>query len=287
MSRGVVGVAGSAGLGEVPHRDGDGKPGGAPGDGNRVPVIAVQGISKHFGSVHALRDVDLEIYAGEVVGLVGDNGAGKSTLVNIISGALAPNSGQVLVDGKRVSFSSALEARRLGIETVYQDLALAPDLSVWANIFLGREKTVSGPLRWLGWLDRRAMAAAADNDLARTKIRIGSVSSPAGRLSGGQRQAIAVGRAVAWGSKVILMDEPTAALGVEQQERVGELIASVAANGIPVLLISHNLPQVHRICDRVLVLFQGQVAATLRPRECSMDDIVSWITGAAMQSGGR
>ena len=250
-----------------------------------VPVVSVEGITKHFGSVQALRGVDLEINAGEVVGLVGDNGAGKSTLVNILSGGPQPNSGVIRVDGQRVSLSSSLDARRMGIETVYQDLALAPDLSVWANIFLGREELVKGPLRYLGWLNRRFMIASAEKDLERTRIRIGSVGSVAGRLSGGQRQAIAVGRAVAWGSRVILMDEPTAALGVEQQERVAELVATVASQGVPVLLISHNLPQVYRICDRVVVLFQGQVVANLRPSQCSLDDIVSWITGAAI--GGR
>ena len=247
-----------------------------------APTIAVRGITKHFGTIQALRGVDLDIYPGEIVGLVGDNGAGKSTLVNILSGGLQPNAGTIFVEGKRVSFSSSLEARRLGIETVYQDLALAPDLSVWANIFLGRERSVTGPLRWLGWLDRKAMAREAQADLERTRIRIDSVSALAGRLSGGQRQAIAVGRAVAWGSKVVLMDEPTAALGVEQQERVGELVSSVAAQGVPVLLISHNLPQVYRLCNRVVVLFQGEVVANLRRDECTVDDIVSWITGAAL-----
>jgi ABC-type sugar transport system ATPase subunit len=249
---------------------------------NRQPVIATSAITKHFGSVQALRGVDLEVFAGEVVGLVGDNGAGKSTLVNILSGALQPNSGSILVDGKTVTFSSSLEARRLGIETVYQDLSLAPDLSVWANIFLGREQTVKGPLRLVGWLDRRAMARSAQADLDRTRIRMASVQALAGRLSGGQRQAIAVGRAVAWGSRVVLMDEPTAALGVEQQERVGELVRSVCDQGVPVLLISHNLPQVYRLCDRVMVLFQGRVVADLRPGQCSVEDIVSWITGAAL-----
>jgi simple sugar transport system ATP-binding protein len=284
MTTDAVGPAGAP-VGGAEAGAGDAYRGNAgTGDGGdgRVPVISVRDISKHFGSVQALRGVDLDVYPGEVVGLVGDNGAGKSTLVNIISGGLQPNTGQILVDGKRVSFNSSLEARRLGIETVYQDLALAPDLSVWANIFLGRERTVRGPLRLFGWLDRRSMSSSAEEDLERTRIRIGSVHSPAGRLSGGQRQAIAVGRAVAWGSKVILMDEPTAALGVEQQERVAELVASVASSGVPVLLISHNLPQVYRICHRVVVLFQGAVAANLRPKECSLDDIVSWITGAAL-----
>jgi ABC-type sugar transport system ATPase subunit len=249
---------------------------------DRVPVIATRGITKHFGSVQALRGVDLEVYAGEVVGLVGDNGAGKSTLVNILSGAFQANSGTVFVDGKQVAFASSLEARRAGIETVYQDLSLAPDLPVWANIFLGREQTVKGPLGFFGWLDRKAMMSAAEADLDRTRIRIGSVRSLAGRLSGGQRQAIAVGRAVAWGSRVLLMDEPTAALGVEQQAKVGELVRSVCDQGVPVLLISHNLPQVHALCHRVVVLFQGKVVANLSPSESSVEEIVSWITGASL-----
>jgi ABC-type sugar transport system ATPase subunit len=282
MTEGGDGLSGALAEPVGAARPADGAlPGDEGGDG-RVPVIAARGITKHFGSVQALRGVDIDVYPGEVVGLVGDNGAGKSTLVNILSGGLQPNSGQIFVDGKRVSFSSSLEARRLGIETVYQDLALAPDLSVWANIFLGREEKVKGPLRWFGWLDRRAMASESEKALERTKIRIGSVNSQAGRLSGGQRQAIAVGRAVAWGSKVLLMDEPTAALGVEQQERVAQLVASVAAEGVPVLLISHNLPQVYRVCDRVVVLFQGQVVANLRPATSTVDDIVAWITGAAL-----
>jgi ABC-type sugar transport system ATPase subunit len=262
---------------------GDGAGTFAPAGADRgVPTVSVRGITKHFGTIQALRGVDLDIYPSEIVGLVGDNGAGKSTLVNIISGGVQPNAGTISVEGKKVSFSSSLEARRLGIETVYQDLALAPDLSVWANIFLGREKPVKGPLGRLGWLDRKAMANQAQADLERTRIRIDSVNALAGRLSGGQRQAIAVGRAVAWGSKVVLMDEPTAALGVEQQERVGELVATVAAQGVPVLLISHNLPQVHKLAHRVVVLFQGQVVANLRSDESSVDEVVSWITGAAL-----
>jgi ABC-type sugar transport system ATPase subunit len=256
--------------------------GSQPVAAETVPVIATRGITKHFGSVQALRGVDLEVYGGEVLGLVGDNGAGKSTLVNILSGAFQPNSGSMFVDGKQVTFGSSLEARRAGIETVYQDLSLAPDLSVWANIFLGREQAVKGPLRLVGWLDRKAMAREAEADLERTRIRIGSVKALAGRLSGGQRQAIAVGRAVAWGSKVLLMDEPTAALGVEQQAKVGELVRSVSDQGVPVLLISHNLPQVHALCDRVLVLFQGRVVADLRPADVSVEEIVSWITGASL-----
>jgi len=251
------------------------------------PVLASHLITKHFGSVRALRGVDVAIHAGEVVGLVGDNGAGKSTLVNIFAGALQPSSGQIFVDGQEVSFRSALEARKRGIETVYQDLALAPDLAVWANLFLGRERKAKGILGRLGWLDRKTMRREAETILERTRIRIGSVLSKAGQLSGGQRQAIAVGRAVAWGSRILLMDEPTAALGVEQQERVAELIRTVSSEGLPILLISHNLPQVHRLCERILVLFQGQLIADLRRDECSVEEIVSWITGSALVRNGN
>ncbi len=257
--------------------------GSAPGAAQAAdPIIEVRGLSKRYGSVQALRDVNVSLHAGEVVGLVGDNGAGKSTLVNIIAGALQPTSGQILVDGRTVTFKSPIDARNAGIETVYQDLALAPDLSIWANLFLGRERLASGPRRWVGWLDRKSMQAQSVEDLERTRIRIASVSSRVGRLSGGQRQAVAVGRSVAWGSRVILMDEPTAALGVEQQAKVGELIRSVGVEGMPVLLISHNLPQVYGICGRILVLFHGTVVADLRPQDTEIDEIVSWITGSAL-----
>lgn len=271
----------SAGPGNAQPRPGTSS---APPD---TPVIEVRGITKRFGSLLALRGVDLALYPGEVLGLVGDNGAGKSTLINIISGALQPSGGEVLVGGRRVQFHSPVDARRQGIETVYQDLALAPDLRVWENVFLGRERVVRGPLGRLGWLDRKAMVKATAEDLEQTRIRIGSVEAEAGRLSGGQRQAVAVGRAVAWGSKVLLLDEPTAALGVEQQQQVGELVRNVAGRGMPVLLISHNLPQVHDLCDRVAVMFQGRIIADLRPAEVDMDEIVRWITGAALTTGRR
>jgi ABC-type sugar transport system ATPase subunit len=243
-------------------------------------VIEARGISKRWGSVQALHEVDFSVYRGEVVGIVGDNGAGKSTLVNIISGALNPTTGSIVVDGQNVHFRSPVDARKAGIETVYQDLALAPDLTIWANLFLGREKVKGGLFKWLGWLDRRAMMSQAVKDLERTQIRISSVGARVGRLSGGQRQAVAVGRAVAWGSRVILMDEPTAALGVEQQAKVAELIRTVANHDIPVVLISHNLPQVYEICDRIVVLFRGRIVAELRPSETTIDQIVSYITGS-------
>jgi ABC-type sugar transport system ATPase subunit len=266
----------------VVSKDGPSGAGGPSSAGGTPPVVEVRGITKRFGSVLALRGADLALYPGEILGLVGDNGAGKSTLVNIISGALAPNGGEIFVGGEKVHIGSPLDARRYGIETVYQDLALAPDLSVWANVFLGRERIVRGPMRLFGWLDRRAMASEAREQLDRTRIRIDSVDALVGKLSGGQRQAVAVGRSAAWGSRVLLLDEPTAALGVEQQERVGELVRSIAAQGLPVLLISHNLPQVHELCSRVAVMFQGRVIATLKPSESGIDEIVSWITGAAL-----
>jgi simple sugar transport system ATP-binding protein len=255
-------------------------PGASPAP--EAPRVEVRDLTKRYGSVIALRGVNMALHSGEIVGLVGDNGAGKSTLVNIMAGALAPTSGTVLVDGREVSFRTPIDARKAGIETVYQDLALASDLSIWGNMFLGREQVVGGPLGRFGWLDRRAMMERSAEDLERTKIRIPSVTARVGRLSGGQRQAVAVGRAVAWGSRVVLMDEPTAALGVEQQAKVAELIQTVSGQGLGVLLISHNLPQVYEICHRVLVLFRGEIVANLRPAEVDIDDIVGWITGSAV-----
>lgn len=250
-------------------------------------IIETRGISKHYGHVQALSEVSIRISPGEVVGLVGDNGAGKSTLVNILSGAIRPSSGSILIDGRETSFRSPLDARRQGIETVYQDLALAPHLSVWANTFLGREQTVRGPLGWFGWLDKKSMQARAEEELRQVKITIGSVRTTCDALSGGQRQAVAVAKAVAWGTRILLLDEPTAALGVEQQEKVGALIRTVRDRGIPVLLISHNLPQVHQICDRMLVLLHGRVVAELDAARTPIEQTVLWITGAMAEGGGR
>ncbi len=243
-------------------------------------MLEVAGVSKSFGHIQALSDVSLTVNAGEVIGLVGDNGAGKSTLVNIIAGALRPSSGRLRLAGRDVRFASALEARMAGIETVYQDLALALDLPIWANIFLGREGLRPGFLGRLGFLDKRAMRRRAEAELARTAIRIGSVRTPCRALSGGQRQAVAVSRGLIWGSRLLLMDEPTAALGVAQQAKVGELIASVRARGVPVVLVSHNMPQVHAICDRIIVLFRGRKVADRAAKTMSIEDIVALITGA-------
>jgi ABC-type sugar transport system ATPase subunit len=244
------------------------------------PVLRAVGITKQYGPVAALRGVDLNVYPNEVIGLVGDNGAGKSTLVNILSGALPPTGGRIEIGGEAVSFSSPADARAAGIETVYQDLALALNVSIASNIFLGREPTRRGPLRLLSWVDKKAMEREAEAALDRFGIRLGSLSKRAGQLSGGQRQAVAVARAVAWGSRVIFMDEPTAALGVEQQQHVLDMVRDVKAQGIPVVLISHNIDQVHAVCDRVVVLRRGTAVADLRTGEVDPQTIVMWITGA-------
>jgi ABC-type sugar transport system ATPase subunit len=246
-----------------------------------VPVIQARSISKHFGAVRALSDINLAIYRDEVIGLVGDNGAGKSTMVKILSGALEPSGGYLLVDGNPLNLTSPLQARRLGIETVYQDLALALDLSVAANIFLGREIKASGVRGALGWLARREMARRAEQLLADLKVTMAaSANTPCSVLSGGQRQAVAVARAAAWGQKLVLMDEPTAALGVAQQRQVGELVRQIRSRGVPVVLISHNMPQVFELCDRIVVFYHGRMVADLRRETTSMEQVVGWITGA-------
>lgn len=248
--------------------------------GSHEPILEVSGIRKAYGNVTALRDVSLEIRPGEVVGLVGDNGAGKSTLVSVLSGVTAPSGGTIKVGGRRTSFRSPQAAREAGIETVYQDLALAPNLTISGNLFLGREKKRRGLLGALGVLARREMDRITEQKLSRLNITVRSVQARCNALSGGQRQAVAVARAVAWGSKVVIMDEPTAALGVEEQQQVAELITEVRNQGLGVLLISHNIPQVHERCDRIAVLYQGRLIATLNTSEVSIEDIVMWITGA-------
>jgi simple sugar transport system ATP-binding protein len=247
------------------------------------PLLQVANVSKSYGHISALTDVSFDVRAGEVVGLVGDNGAGKSTLVNIIAGAIRPSSGVLRLAGHEVHFNSALDARTAGIEAVYQDLALALDLDIWANIFLGREILRPGLLGRLGVLDKPAMRRQAAQGLERTGIRVGSIRTPCRSLSGGQRQAVAVARGLIWGSRLLLMDEPTAALGVEQQAKVGELIAAVRAQGIPVILVSHNMPQVLAVCDRIVVLFRGRKVADRDARDMTIEDTIASITGAHLR----
>lgn len=242
-------------------------------------VLEARAVSKHYGAVRAIENVSLGIQPGQVLGLVGDNGAGKSTLTGVLSGAIRPTAGTLYLNGKEVDLRSPEDARALGIETVFQDLALAPDLSVSDNLFIGREQLVRH-FGWLGWLDRPAMERRCRAELDRLSIRIRSVKVPCRALSGGQRQAIAIARAIVWSSKVLLLDEPTAALGVEQQARVGELIREAAGRGLGVLLISHNLPQVLEVCDRIAVLWRGQLVANVGKPDFDLDRIVQWITGS-------
>ncbi len=245
------------------------------------PRLAVRDLTKHYGGVQALRGVTLHVDPGEVLGVVGDNGAGKSTLLKILSGATFPSSGQVLLDGRPVRFPAPAAAHEAGISTVYQDLALAGQRDVVANFFLGREKIAGNWLaRRVGWLDRKAMTGHTVSELARLRTRIPDVRLASRDLSGGQRQALAIARAAAWAGKVLLLDEPTSALGVEQQEQVLDLIRHVSGEGMAVILISHQMPDVLRACDRAVVLRLGRVAATLAGAGLTAENLVGYITGA-------
>jgi ABC-type sugar transport system ATPase subunit len=230
--------------------------------------------------VQALTGVSMHVDAGEIVGLVGDNSAGKSTLVKIIAGAHRPDAGSMFVAGEEVEFRGPLDARERGIETVYQDLALAPDLSVWANLFLGREQYVRGPGRIVGWMNMRVMRQRAQAELVRLQIPIPDVDVAVDELSGGQRQAVAVARSIAWGRRLVMMDEPTASLGVEEQEKVAALVRGLAEQQLAVLLVTHNLAQVFELAQRVVVLRRGRRVAARPIEKTTREEIVGLITGA-------
>jgi simple sugar transport system ATP-binding protein len=247
-------------------------------------LLEAKGIVKHFGRVHALRGADFSVNAGEVVALIGDNGAGKSTLVKTLSGVHVPDSGEIIFDGRPVQLPTPEAARELGIETVYQDLALAPDLESSANLFLGREVLRPGLLGRLGFLDTAAMRERTASAFGELGVGVQDVTAPVANFSGGQRQGVAVARAVTWASRVVFMDEPTAALGVVQTRRVLELIRRVRDRGLSVVLISHNMPEVMEVADRVEVLRLGVRVATFRRGEASMEDLVGAMTGALVQS---
>jgi len=248
---------------------------------NRTPILEMRGISKRFGAVQALSKVDFEVYLGEVVALVGDNGAGKSTLVKIISGVYQPDAGQRFFDGQEVSVNTPRDATRLGIETVYQDLALADNLDVVANLYLGREQEQPLiPPSIVKTMDEVAMEQAATRIIDDLHVRIPSVRTQVAALSGGQRQSTAVARAVMWNSKVVLLDEPTAALGVEQTRQVKDLILRLRERGLGVVVISHNLADVFDVSDRIIVLRLGQRVATFETDAANPEQVVAAITGA-------
>jgi simple sugar transport system ATP-binding protein len=244
------------------------------------PVLEARQIVKRFGRVQALRGANLTVYPQEVVALVGDNGAGKSTLVKTMVGVHPPDDGEILFEGKPVTVNTPHDARDLGIETVYQDLALAAEVDPAANMFLGREVLRPGPLGKLGFLDKPAMRRRSDEAFSSLGVRIQDTSARVANMSGGQRQGIAICRAVTWASKIVFMDEPTAALGVVQTRNVLDHIRRVREHGLSVVLISHNMPEVFEVADRIEVLRLGERVARLKPADVSMEDVVAAMTGA-------
>ena len=246
------------------------------------PALAASRISKAFGGLQALSYVSIELRYGRVTALLGDNGAGKSTLVKCICGMYQPDAGTISIDGRQHRIASPDMARALGIETVHQTLAMIDTLDVVENLFLNREYTRGGrPGAWLGLLDRKRMRAECEETLSRLDIRIPSLRRAVEALSGGQRQAIAIGRAVAWGQRIVLLDEPAAALGVEQTERVLDLIRGLRDSGVAVLLITHDMERVTAVCDDVTVLRQGRKTAEALVEDVTKDDLVAFITGAS------
>ncbi|TRD22565.1 ATP-binding cassette domain-containing protein [Palleronia caenipelagi] len=251
------------------------------------PILKGRGLVKRYGKVTALDRCDFDLYPGEILAVIGDNGAGKSTLIKALSGAVIPDEGEITLDGQKVSFSSPTDAREQGIETVYQTLAMSPALSIADNMFMGREIRQQGFMgKYFRKLDKKQM-----EDFARAKLSelglmtIQNISQPVETLSGGQRQGVAVARAAAFGSKVIILDEPTAALGVKESRKVLELILDVKSRGIPIILISHNMPHVFEVADRIHVHRLGSRLCVLDPKEHTMSDAVAYMTGAKAPEG--
>jgi fructose transport system ATP-binding protein len=247
------------------------------------PDLAMQavGLSKHFGHVVAMEDADFELARGEILAVVGDNGAGKSTLIKVLAGALVPDCGQIYLDGAPVRFASPLDARLAGIETVYQELAIATQLDIAQNMFLGREIRKPGVLgAVLRQLDKKRMRRQAADQMHHLGIRVQSIRQPIETLSGGQRQAVAVARAAAWGRKIVILDEPSAALGVRETRQVLDLIRRVREQGISVVLISHSMPEVFAIADRIHIHRLGRRAAIVSPQTTVLSDVVAVMTGA-------
>ena len=243
-----------------------------------APLLEVSSLSKHFGAVRALHDVSMAVHPGEVVALAGDNGAGKTTLIKAISGVFRPTDGEIRLKGEPVSFSTPQEARDKGIETIYQDLALADNLTIGGNIFLGREP-MKRAFGILPVLDRKKMADAARETKARLDFHVSRMNAPVSNFSGGQRQAVAIGRAVYWDAQILIMDEPTAALGVPEQRKVISLIHQLKAQGRGVIFISHNLQDIFAVSDRIIVLRRGVKAGERKISETTHDEVVKLMVG--------
>jgi D-xylose transport system ATP-binding protein len=241
----------------------------------RQPILELKHISKTFGHVHALADVEFQVLPGEIMALVGDNGAGKSTLIKVISGAHQPTNGEIYLDGKHIHIPNPRVASSYGIATVYQDLALIDQRSVAANLFLGRE-----PARGMV-VDRKRMTEEAEQVIAKLRIHIPSVHTLVGNLSGGQRQAVAIGRTLAQNSRIVILDEPTAALGVEQQQFVLDLVKQLKSHGKTIIIISHNLLHVFSVADRITVMRGGRNVGVLEKARTTTDEIIKLIVGAA------
>ncbi len=252
-----------------------------------TPVLEARGLVKTFGHVVGLAGVSLQLYAGEVLAIIGDNGAGKSTLIKCLSGALTVDEGEILVNGVRVDFKSPVDARNAGIETVFQTLAVAPALDIASNLYLGREIRSKGPLGMFARkLDSRGMREQARKQLQELGIAtIQDLTQKVETLSGGQRQAIAVARAAAFGSRVVILDEPTAALGVRESGQVLALIKQLRSKGLPVILISHNMPQVFEVADRIQIQRLGRCAGVITPQSHTMEEAVAIMTGATTLDG--
>jgi fructose transport system ATP-binding protein len=251
------------------------------------PTLRARGLMKRYGTVVAMSGADFELYPGEICAVIGDNGAGKSTMIKALSGAVTPDHGSIELEGRPVHFRSPEDARALGIETVYQNLAMSPALSIADNMFLGREWRKPGFMgTFLRQMDRPRMEQFARNKLSELGLMtIQNINQAVETLSGGQRQGVAVARAAAFGSKVIILDEPTAALGVKESRRVLELILDVRSRGIPIILISHNMPHVFEVADRIHIHRLGKRLCVIDPKAHSMSDAVAYMTGAKLPEG--
>jgi ABC-type sugar transport system ATPase subunit len=261
----------------------------SPGDGpreNAAPVLEVRDISKRFGAVRALHEVSFSLFPGEVIGLIGDNGAGKSTLVNIIAGSLQPDSGQILVDGVERTFENAAQAREAGIETVFQYLSLIPTLDMAENVFLNRELFGFGKVgQWLRWMDKKAMRRQTADGFTRLGLTLPAPTTKVTALSGGQRQAVAIARAVLWGSHIVVLDEPAAALGVKQTAIVLSFIEGLREHGVACIFISHNMEHVMRVADRIVLLRLGEKIFDAPAATTDASELVAMMTGAVAVAG--